>query len=176
MAVKIVQNVNRITASPGIAATSNPIALKSGYIRISIASSGVGCYVAIGTNPVATVNDFHIGTYSAEVLKERLARQRIVGITTGTTTTLTFDTNAGNPFLITDFVSIEGSPTVGINTSHNGIVSMTDDSVTIRFNSSAITSPNVTGADLIRSVRVSTITPDTNLGVSVTEVVSLVSE
>lgn len=176
MAVKIVQNVNRISASPGVAATSDPIALKSGYIRVSIASSGVGCYVAIGTNPVATVNDFHIGTYNAEVLKERLARQKIVGIQTGTTTTLVFDNNAGNPFLITDYVTIEGAPTAGINTTHRPIISLTDSSVTINFNSSSITSPNITGADLIRSVKVSAITPDTNLGVSVTEVVSLVSE
>lgn len=176
MAVKIVQNVNKITVNPGVAATSNPIALKSGYLRVSIASSGVGCYVAIGTDPVATANDFHISTYSAEVLKERLARQKIVGITTGTTTTLTFDNNAGNPFLATDYVTIEGAPTAGINTTHKSIVSMTDSSVTINFNTSAISSPNVTGADLIRSVKVSAYTPDTNSGVSVTEVVSLVSE
>jgi hypothetical protein len=176
MAVKVVQTVNRITANPGVAATSNPIALKSGYLRISIASSGVGCYVAIGTDPIATVNDFHIGTYDAEVLKERLARQKIVGIVTGATTTLVFDNNAGNPFLITDYVSIEGAPTAGINTTHKSIVSLTDSSVTINFNTSSITSPNVTNADLIRSVKVSAIAPDTNLGVSVTEVVSLVSE
>lgn len=176
MAIKIVQTVNRVPLTPNVAASSNPIALKSGYIRVSIASSGVGCYVAIGTNPTATVNDFHIGTYTAEVLKERLARQRITGISTGTTTTLTFGENNGNPFLLTDYVSIENAPTTGINTSHNSIVSMTDSSVTINFNSSSITSPNITGADLIRSIRVSAITPDTNLGLSVSEVVSLVSE
>ena len=176
MAVKVVQNVNRITVNPGVAATSNPIPLKSGYLRVSIASSGVGCYVATGNNPVATVNDFHIGTYTAEVLKERLARQKIVGIITGSTTTLLFDNNAGNPFLVTDCVTIEGAPTVGLNTSHNTISSLTDSSVTINFNSSAITSPNIIGADLIRSVKVSAITSDTNLGVSITEIVSLVSE
>jgi len=176
MAIKVVQNVNKITANPGVAGTSNPISLKSGYLRISIASSGVGCYVAIGTEPVATSNDFHIGTYTAEVLKERLARQKIVGVTTGATTTLIFDNNAGNPFLVTDYVSIEGAPTVGINTSHKSIVSMTDSSVTINFNSSSISNPNITGADLVRSVKVSAFTTDTNSGVSVTEVVSLVSE
>ena len=176
MAVKIVQNVAKISASPGVAGTSGPIALKSGYLRISIASSGVGCYVAIGTDPVATSNDFHIGTYTAEVLKERLARQKIVGITTGTTTTVTFDNNAGNPFLLTDYVTIQGAPTAGINTSQEPILSLTDASVTIDFNSSSITSPNVVGADLIRSVKVSAFTTDPNNGVSVTEVVSLVSE
>jgi hypothetical protein len=176
MAVKIIQNVNKISANPGVAATSNPIALKSGYLRVSIASSGVGCYVVVGNDPVATTNDFHVGTYTAEVLKERLARQKIAGITTGTTTTLIFENNAGNPFLSTDYVSIEGAPTAGINTTHKSIVSLTDSSVTINFNSSSIVSPNITGADLVRSVKVSAYTPDTNLGVSVTEVVQLVSE
>lgn len=176
MAIKIVQTVNKITANPGVAGTSNPISLKSGYLRVSIASSGVGCYVAIGTDPVATTNDFHVGTYTAEVLKERLARQKIAGVTTGTTTTLTFDNNAGNPFLLTDYVSITGAPTAGINTTHKPIVSLTDSSVTIDFNSSSIAAPNITGADLVRSVKVSAFTTDPNSGVSVTEVVSLVSE
>lgn len=176
MAIKIVQKVNRVTLTPNVAAASSAISLRSGYIRVSIASSGVGCYVAVGTNPTATVNDFHIGTYTAEILKERIAKQRVVGVTTGATTTFTFGENNGNPFLLTDYVSVEGAPTAGLNTSHNSIVSLTDESVTINFNSSSITSPNVSGADLIRSVRVSAITPDTNLGLSVSEVVSLVSE
>lgn len=176
MAIKVVQNVNRITANPGVAGTSNPIALKSGYLRVSIASSGIGCYVATGNEPVATLNDFHIGTYTAEVLKERIARQKIVGIVTGTTTTLTFDNNAGNPFLITDYVTIENAPTAGINTTHKSIVSMTDSSVTINFNSSSIVSPIIANADLVRSVKVSAYTTDPNIGVSVAEIVSLVSE
>jgi len=176
MAIKIVQNVNKITANPGVAGTSNPISLKSGYLRVSIASSGVGCYVAIGTNPVATTNDFHILTDTPEILKERLARQRIVGVTTGTTTTFTFDNNAGNPFLLSDYVSVVGAPTAGINTTHNPIVSLTDSSVTINFNSSSIVAPNVSDADLVRSVKVSALTTDPNNGISVTEVVLLVSE
>jgi hypothetical protein len=176
MAVKIVQNTQNIAVTPGVAAVSNPITLKSGYLRISIASSGVGCYVAIGTNPVATANDFHISTYSAEVLKERIARQQIVGITTGVTTKLTFDNNAGNPFLLSDYVTIEGAPTVGINTVHNSIVSADEKSVTINYDSSSITNPNITGATIARSVKVSAYTTDTNSGVSVTEIVQLVSE
>lgn len=176
MAIKVVQNVQKITASPGVAGTSSPISLKSGYLRISIASSGVGCYVAIGTDPVATSNDFHIGTYTAEVLKERIARQQIVGIITGSTTKLVFESNAGNPFLTTDYVSIEGAPTVGINTTHNPVISRDETSITINYNSSSIVNPNITGSTVSRSVKVSAYTTDTNNGVSVTEVVSLVSE
>jgi hypothetical protein len=82
MAIKVVQKVNRITATAGAATTSNPIALKSGYLRVSTGLTSV--YVEIDSEPVATVNSFQIGPYGNEVLKERLARQKIAGITTGT--------------------------------------------------------------------------------------------
>ena len=115
MAIKVVQNVNRITAT-GTATTSNPIVLKSGYLRVSTGLTSV--YVETGETPVATVNSFHLGTYGNEVLKERIARQRIVGITTGSSTVVLFDNNAGNPFLVGDYASIEGVTTAGINTEH----------------------------------------------------------
>ena len=119
MAIKVVQNVNRITATVGSAVTSNPIALKSGYLRVSTGLTSV--YVETGGTPVATVNSFHLGTYGNEVLKERIARQRIVGITTGTSTVVLFDNNAGNPFLVGDYASIEGVTTAGINTEHKEV-------------------------------------------------------
>ena len=61
MAIKIVQNVNRITANVSTATTSNPIALKSGYLRVSTGLTSV--YVEIGSEPVATTNSFKIGPY-----------------------------------------------------------------------------------------------------------------
>ena len=88
MAIKVVQNVNRITANVSTATTSNPIALKSGYLRVSTGLTSV--YVEIDSEPAATVNSFQIGPYGNEVLKERIARQKIAGITTGTTTIVSF--------------------------------------------------------------------------------------
>ena len=96
MAIKIVQNVNRISPTVSVAATSNPIALKSGYLRVACASTAV--YVETGGEPVATVNSFLISPFGNEVLKERIAKQQIAGITTGTSTVVTFGSNAGNPF------------------------------------------------------------------------------
>jgi hypothetical protein len=46
MAIKVVQNVNRISPTVSVAATSNPIALKSGYLRVACASTAV--YVETG--------------------------------------------------------------------------------------------------------------------------------
>jgi hypothetical protein len=136
MAIKVVQNVNRITATVGSAVTSNPIALKSGYLRVSTGLTSV--YVETGETPV-TVNSFHLGTYGNEVLKERIARQRIVGITTGSSTVVLFDNNAGNPFLVGDYASIEGVTTAGINTEHKEVTAVYNDSLVLNHNTSSVT-------------------------------------
>ena len=175
MAIKVVQNVNRISPTVSVAATSNPIALKSGYIRVACASTAV--YVETGGDPVATVNSFLISPFGNEVLKERLAKQQIVGITTGTSTVITFDNNAGNPFLVGDYVTIENAQPAGINTVHQLVTATTDATVTISANTSSVAGViTATGATLSRSVKVSALAVGGSTDVSITEVVQLVSE
>ena len=175
MAIKIVQNVNRITASAGAATTSNPIALKSGYLRVSTGLTSI--YVETGGDPIATINSFQISPYGNEVLKERIARQKIAGITTGTTTVVSFDTNAGNPFLVGDYVTIQNAQPAGINTEHKLITQVFNDSVTISHNSSSVVGViTVTNANLARSVKVSVLAAEASQNVSITEIVQLVTE
>ena len=175
MAIKVVQNVNKITANAGVATTSNPIALKSGYLRVSTGLTSV--YVETGSDPVATTNSFNISPYGNEVLKERIARQRIVGITTGASTVILFDENASNPFLLGDYVTIQNAQPAGINTEHKLITSISDESVTISYDSSSIVGViTVTNANLARSVKVSAITASGSQDVSITEIVQLVTE
>ena len=173
MAIKVVQNVNRITAT-GTATTSNPIVLKSGYLRVSTGLTSV--YVETGETPV-TVNSFHLGTYGNEVLKERIARQRIVGITTGSSTVVLFDNNAGNPFLVGDYASIEGVTTAGINTEHKEVTAVYNDSLVLNHNTSSVTGViTATGASIARSVKVSVLAASGSQDVSITEIVQLVTE
>ncbi len=175
MAIKVVQNVNRISPTVSVATTSNPIALKSGYLRVACASTAV--YVETGGEPVATVNSFLISPFGNEVLKERIAKQQIAGITTGTSTVVTFDNNAGNPFLVGDFVTIENAQPAGINTVHRLVTATTDSTVTISANTSSIVGIiTTTGSTLSRSVKVSAIALENTTNVSITEVVQLVSE
>jgi hypothetical protein len=173
MATIIVQTVNRISPT-NTSVASDPIALKSGYIRVSSASTGA--YVAIGTDPIATINSYHLPTFGSEVIKQRIARQQIAGVTTGTSTVVTFFQNAGHPFKIDDYVTIEGAPTTGINTAHNSIIEVTDSSVTLNFNSSSIVNPNITGSTLARSVKVAALSSAAGSDISIAEVVQLVSE
>ena len=175
MAIKIVQKVNRITANVSTATTSNPIALKSGYLRVSTGLTSV--YVEIGSEPVATTNSFQIGPYGNEVLKERLARQKIAGITTGTTTIVSFNENAGNPFLVGDYVTIQNAQPAGINTEHKLVTQVLNDSLTISHNSSSIVGViTTTNANIARSVKVSVLATDGDQNVSITEIVQLVTE
>jgi len=174
MATKIVQNINRISPTVSTAATSNPIALKSGYLRVSTGLTGV--YAESGSNPTATVNSFYLPPYTSEVLKERIARQQILGITTGSTTLVIFGENCGNPFIVGDYVAIENAYPAGINTNYALISDKTNSSVTINYNSTSITGVAVTGATLARSVKVSALADGTNTNLSITEIVQLVSE
>ena len=175
MAIKVVQKVNRITATAGAATTSNPIALRSGYLRVSTGLTSV--YVEIDSEPVATTNSFQIGPYGNEVLKERIARQKIAGITTGTTTIVSFSENAGNPFLVGDYVTIQNAQPAGINTEHKLVTQVLNDSLTISHNSSSIVGViTTTNANIARSVKVSVIAADGTQNVSITEIVQLVTE
>ena len=175
MAIKVVQKVNRITANVSTATTSNPIALKSGYLRVSTGLTSV--YVEIDSEPVATVNSFQIGPYGNEVLKERIARQKIAGITTGTSTIVSFSENAGNPFLVGDYVTIQNAQPAGINTEHKLVTQVLNDSLTISHNSSSIVGViTTTNANIARSVKVSVLAASGTQDVSITEIVQLVTE
>ena len=175
MAIKIVQNVGRISPTVSVAATSNPIALKSGYIRVSTGLTAV--YVDLGSNPIVTTNSFHIPPYSAEVIKERLAKQQISGITTGSSTTISFFENAGHPFLVGDYVTIENAQPTGINTVHQEVTSVTSSSITIAANTSSIVGViTTTGSTVSRSIKVAALADSSTTNVSITEVVQLVSE
>lgn len=153
MATKIVQTVAPITSAGAASTQSTAITLNTGLIRILPVGAAVA--VAIGTNPTATTSDYAVSQYQPEILKERIAKQTISGITTGTTTVVSFAENSGNPFVVGDFVSIVGATPAGINTSHNQIIGKTDSSITVSFNSTA-TGPitSVSGSYVARSVKV----------------------
>lgn len=170
MSYKVVQTVSPlIGVTTGSASLSNPISLKSGLIRIS--TSAANANIAIGTSPTATASDFHVVTSKPEVLKERVARQQIAGITTGTSTVITFGQNYGNPFMVGDYVSVEGVTTSGINTSHVPVTAKTDDSITITHDTSSVVGAiTVNNSVVARSVKVSALGQGGTSNVFISEV------
>ncbi len=153
MSHKIVQTLSPLSSVGAASVQSSALTLQSGFIRVTPVGAAVA--VAIGTNPTATTSDYLVTQYQPEVLKERVARQKISGITTGSTTTITFGENFGNPFVVGDCVSILSAEPVGLNTSHNLILSKTDSSITIAFDSSSVVGVvTVTNAVVARSVKI----------------------
>jgi hypothetical protein len=169
MTLKIVQTINKLSPTSSVSVASTGIAMKTGQIRIS--TGATGAYIDIGTNPVATSSSLHIPAASHEFLKERIARIGIVGVTTGTTTVLSFNEGIGvNPFTTDDYVTIENAYPVGLNTSHNQVTTVSQTSITINFNSSAITGTAVTFATAARSIKVAALGQNGSADVSITEV------
>ena len=85
------------------------IAQQSDTLRVSlVGASGMdGAHIKVGEMPTATTADYYlIKGESATINIHRPASQRVVGITTGTTTTIVFPEGTGSPFGVGNSVSI----------------------------------------------------------------------
>ena len=85
------------------------IAQQSDTLRVSlVGASGMdGAHIKTGTMPTATTADFYLVKGETATLNiDRPSSQRVVGITTGTTTTITFPEGTGSPFGVGNSVSI----------------------------------------------------------------------
>jgi len=160
MALKIVQDITTIAISTTGIVTSSGIALKSGYLRLA---PNRDCHIAIGTSPVPTIASFMIPAGRSEVLKERVARQKISGITTGTSTVITFGENLGNPFVVGDGLIIENGYPSGINTTFSVVTAVSENfstgqsTVTIDFNSTPVVGVAVTNATAARATKIAAL-------------------
>lgn len=114
-AFKIVQKLPTLSASSSGIVTSNPIALKSGYLRIVPESNA---YIELGVNSqVNTSTSVWVPANNELILKETVRSQPTVGIQTGTTTTITVPAGTGCAFEVGDYVSLSGISPAGINTN-----------------------------------------------------------
>ena len=97
--------VNSSFAISGTSAQSAAVSHQSEFVRFVAVTANA--HVAIGTNPTATSQDYFIPAGGSEVLAIGMpSSQRVVGITTGTTTTLDFPEGTGSPFDVGDAVSL----------------------------------------------------------------------
>tara|TARA_R110000868_G_scaffold68159_15_gene201572 strand:+ start:1751 stop:2308 length:558 start_codon:yes stop_codon:yes gene_type:complete len=157
MSLKIVQDITTIAISTTGIVTSSGISLKSGYLRLT---PNRDCHIAIGASPVATIASFMIPAGRSEILKEKVIRQKISGITTGTSTVITFGENLGNLFVVGDGLAIENAHPSGINTTFGLVTAVSENpyagecTLTLAFNSTTITGIAVTNASAVRSVKI----------------------
>ena len=84
---------------------SSAIPQKTQYLRVVAVDQDA--HIAIGTNPTATTADYYVVGNRPEVISIGQARsQPVVGITTGTTTTIEFQEGTGSQFTVGDTVNL----------------------------------------------------------------------
>jgi hypothetical protein len=112
------------------------------------------------------------------MIKNRIARQRFSGITTGTSTVVNFGENNGNLFLVGDYVAIEGVSPAGINTNFAQVTAVNTDSITISHNTTSVSAESISigGGIITLAVKVGAMGNGGSAMVTISEVVSLVSE
>ena len=108
----------------GAAVTSNPIALRSGFLRIVPEQDA---YVEVAPTPTistSTSASIFIKAGTELVLKETAITQTIVGVTTGTTTIVTLPEGTFSDFSAGDIVELTGVVPSGINTTAATVASV----------------------------------------------------
>ena len=167
MAIKPV-GINTVIATSGVSARSSAISQQVENLRV--VAETVGCYVAIGTNPVATNENFYVTPSGGaeEIAIGFPAAQRVVGIITGTTTTIDFPEGTGSPFAVGDAVTLSAGQS-NFNFAHkivssidqtNGPAGFCNTRIVVDVDSSSVTDtfdPN-NWTQLRKSIKVAVVT------------------
>ena len=155
-------------STSSVAASTTSFSVQSDVLRV--VALGANAFVAIGTDPTATLGDYLVPSGTSATLALTKASQRVVGIATGTTTVITCPEGTQLPFGVGDRVTLSGanfahynalinhSKVLSVNTSsnYNGYFQT---SITVDANTSAITTAfSSSDATLRNSQRVSAIT------------------
>ena len=92
---------------------------------LRVVAVGAGAHVAIGTFPTATTANYYVAAGEAEVITLGACRnQKVIGITTGTTTTIDFPEGTGSPFQVGDAVSLTVTGQTDYNFTHKIVSSV----------------------------------------------------
>lgn len=108
--------------SAGTATTSVAFSVQSSVLRV--VSVGGDSFISVGGNPSATVNDYYIPTGGTATLALTKASNRVVGITTGTTTIVSVPQGTQVPFAVGDYVSLTANGQSYYNFSHKEVLSV----------------------------------------------------
>ena len=96
--------------------------VQSDVLRVVAVTNGA--FVAIGTNPTATTADYYVPAGSSATLAMTKASNRVVGITTGTTTIVDVPEGTQVPFGVGDYVTLTASGQSYYNFTHQRVISV----------------------------------------------------
>ena len=108
--------------SAGAASTSSAFTVQSNVIRLVTVNGAA--HVKIDGDPVATVTDYYIPSGSSTTLALTKASNRVVGVTTGTTTTIIFPEGPQCPFGVGEYVTLSVSGQSYYDFSHKQVASV----------------------------------------------------
>ena len=120
-AFKVVQEIASLDGN----ATSDPISLKSGYLRVTPA--GGDAFVSVGSNPTATDNQsIFVPIDTPTVFKESVASIQTVSVTNASAAIkFGFPSGIEAPFVVGDTVAVTGCSPAGINTTSASVTAVT---------------------------------------------------
>ena len=131
--------------SAGTTTTSSAFSVQSNTIRV--VAVGAAAHIAVGGTPSATTADYFIPSGGTATLALTKASNRIVGVTTGTSTVLTCPEGTQLPFSVGDYVTLTGASEVLYNFTSAEVLSVDTSSgveglfqtrMTVNYNSSGI--------------------------------------
>ena len=143
MAHKPVGAGSSFNFTSGAASTSSSFSVQSSVLRV--VAVGAAAHIKIDGDPVASTSDYYIPSGGTATLALTKASNRVVGVTTGTTTIVSVPEGTQIPFGTGDFVTLSGS--TYHNFSHREVLSVDTTSsydgyhqtrLTVDYNSSGI--------------------------------------
>jgi hypothetical protein len=105
----------------GTATTSSAFTVQSDTLRIVATNPA---FISIGTTPSATSADYYVPANTAATLALTKASNRVVGVTTGTTTIVSVPEGTQVPFGVGDYVSLTANAQSYYNFTHQRVISV----------------------------------------------------
>lgn len=133
------------TFTAGAATTSSAFSVQSSVLRV--VAVGGAAHVAIGVNPTASNTDYYVPAGDTVTLGLTKASNRVVGVTTGTTTIVTVPEGTQVPFAVGDYVTLTATGQSYYNFTHQQVLSIDTSAgvdgyfstrMTVNYNSSGI--------------------------------------
>lgn len=91
----------------GTATTSTTFSVQSSILRVVVVGSDA--HISVGSTPSATNADYYVPSGGTATLALTKASNRVVGVTTGTTTIVSVPEGTQVPFGVGDYVTLSGS-------------------------------------------------------------------
>jgi hypothetical protein len=106
----------------GAASTSSTFSVQSSVLRVVAVNAGA--HIAVGSTPSATSADYYVPAGETATLALTKASNRVVGVTTGTTTIVTVPEGTQVPFGIGDYVTLSATGQSYYDFTHKQVLSV----------------------------------------------------